>query len=216
MAKTLGVRVSASANITNLSVVDEAVLSPVTPSDTLGGIVQKIHGAEADEMVSVVDVENGIVHSRFATGINAAALIDAVIGTTIVGALKQADPSKASGVFIQSTLTDPTVGITDADTQLETVVSKPSLVSRNTASAINAILDDLALPTGSVIAMDQDANKAFIVADQHTGLLTLIQVANANCAAVRALFDDGGTLEDSVRYEQIPASSVAGSRLPLE
>lgn len=217
-AKTLGVRAPVVAGVTNLATVDEAVLSPIIPTDTLGGIVAKIHGSETDEMVSVVDVQLGVVHSRFAAGVDAAALIDAVAGTTKAGALKQLDPTKASGPFIDSAAVDVSVTVSDGATGLETVAQKPVIVSRNTASMINAIVDDLTAASDNILGMSLVASPYFIVIDQHTGLMTVFAVdTEAHGNLVRALFNDAGTLEDAVRYEQIPASEASGStRLPLE
>lgn len=222
MAKTLGLRVSAAAGITNPSSYDEAVLTPVIPTGTLGSIVSDLLKAEDAEVVVCVDLDARIVHARLAAGVDAVTLIDAVTGTTKIGALKEFTDAR-SDVYINALNSAPEISIGEGGAiGMEVVATLPTFVSRSIASLINALDDALADYDVSDdllgFGFTPGAGEAMmIVIDQHTARVTMFRVALANKAAVRALFADGGSLEDAARYEQIPASeSVAATALAFE
>lgn len=218
MARNLGIRVPAGFD--NPDSVDNTVLGPqLPPNGNLGAIVAAILAAAADEMVCVVDLDARVVHARAAAGVDAKALIDAVTGTTLDGELKQLTDER-SAVFIPAADSASNVDIDVSGAgALEVLVSAPQLVKR-TLSSLIAALEDEYLKTGMGGASTPTDSGAFsggsgdiglIVVDQHSGRVSVFSVASANKATVRALFDEGGSLEDSVRYEQIPASEAAGA-----
>lgn len=227
-AKALGIRVPDSWN--NPDDVDERVLNPTTPSGSLGTIVQSILAAEANAMVVTVDLHARKVHSRPAVGVNAVALIDAVTGTSIIGVLKAYDDKRVT-VWIDNAATGPFAIDASSLTNHEIIAQEPQVLSRSVAALISALEDDYespidatpGYPNASILAfggygrVDNNGNGAFIVVDQVTARVTLIGVQQPNVAAVRALFNVGGSLADEERYEQIPAAEAAGAtRLAFE
>lgn len=220
-AKSLGVRPSISAGIANPTSIDDAVLNPVTPTGSLGSIVQSIILASPDEMVCVVDLRARVVHSRPAAGVNAVALIDAVANTTLLSALKPLEDKRVT-IFIEAGETDAAAALADFASFLTTLNPLPrvsfapaGLQSRSVSSLVSAIEDDFILADvdGGSTELFENGPSAnpFLVVDQHTERVTVFDVLGSSLATVRALFNDGGTLEDQERYEQIPAEEAAGA-----